>query len=67
MLGDSTVLQHSQLQEVQDTKVKFALFMNKLQSFARGDPEVFPFTMILRDPLGNSFISAPLGNSLSII
>lgn len=37
-------------------------FMQKLKDFVDG--KVFPFTIIIRDPLGNSFISAPLGTFL---
>ena len=33
--------------------------MNKLDACIGG--KLFPFTIVLRDPLGNSFISAPLG------
>jgi len=36
--------------------------MDRLAALGRG--ENFPFTLILRDPLGNSFISAPLGSFL---
>lgn len=28
------------------------------------DGKIFPFTIIIRDPLGNSFISSPLGTFL---
>lgn len=36
--------------------------MDSLRAFADG--KTFPFTIVLRDPLGNSFISAPLGSFL---
>lgn len=38
------------------------MFLNRLDRFSKG--QEFPFTICLRDPLGNSFISAPLGSSL---
>lgn len=37
-------------------------FMEKLKNYADG--KEFPFTVIIRDPLGNSFVSAPLGTFL---
>jgi hypothetical protein len=61
-VGDSTRLHHSEDPAVGSLKDRFELFTDKLLSFARG--EVFPFTLELRDPLGNSFISAPLGTFL---
>ena len=36
--------------------------MAQLQELGAG--KRFPFTLVLRDPLGNSFISAPLGSFL---
>lgn len=61
-IGDSTTLQHSEQQEVNELKKNFNIFLNKLESLSNG--LVFPFTLTLRDPLGNSFISAPLGSFL---
>lgn len=60
-VGDSTTNHHSNEQSVKETKARFAAFLTRLESFAKG--EHFPFTLILRDPLGNSFISAQLGSS----
>jgi hypothetical protein len=57
-VGDSTTLHHSNEESV--TKLRFAEFMGKLEDFARGGH--FPFTLQMRDPLGNSFISAQLGS-----
>ena len=37
-------------------------FLSALSACARG--ERLPFTLVLRDPLGNSFVSAPLGSFL---
>ena len=62
-VGDATVLNHSNEASVKETKIRFVEFMDQLQIYARG--EKFPFTLILRDPLGNSFVSAPLGSSLA--
>ncbi len=44
------------------TKNRFTQFLDELGQYAAG--KVFPFTLIIRDPLGNSFISAPLGTFL---
>lgn len=48
---------------MKETKSRFDSFMDKLQEYASG--QHFPFTLILRDPLGNSFVSAPLGSTLA--
>jgi ZPR1 zinc-finger domain len=61
-VGDSSELHHSESTEVVTRKKKFEVFLDKLESVAKG--EMMPFTLILRDPLGNSFISAPLGSFL---
>ena len=61
-VGDSSELHHSNNNEVSSKKTTFQNFLNKLRSFSKG--EVLPFTLILRDPLGNSFVSAPLGSFL---
>jgi len=60
--GDSYSLHHSNLAEVSETKQKFITFLDNLDRYSKGLD--FPFTIILRDPLGNSFISAPLGSFL---
>ena len=61
-IGDSSELHHSADSTILTRKQKFAIFLSKLESFSKG--EIIPFTLILRDPLGNSFISAPLGSFL---
>ncbi len=61
-VGDSIDLHHSTNPEVAQKKVKFNEFMDRLQDMASG--REFNFTVTLRDPLGNSFISAPLGTFL---
>ena len=60
--GDSTHLHHSASGAPSDTRAKFEEFLGTLESFTRGLK--MPFTLILRDPLGNSFVSAPLGSFL---
>lgn len=57
--GDSKILQHSNDPSISESKAKFEEFLTRLSDYAFG--RKFPFTLILRDPLGNSFISAPLG------
>lgn len=61
-IGDSTTKHHSADGSVSAGKQKFDTFMQRLAEFGSG--KHFPFTLILRDPLGNSFISAPLGSFL---
>ena len=61
-IGDSTTLNHSENTEVIQTKSRFKTFLDKLEAFGKGSN--LPFTLILRDPLGNSFVSAPLGSFL---
>lgn len=58
-VGDSATQHHSVELSVNP---RFLLFLDNLQSFAKG--EHLPFTLEIRDPLGNSFISAPLGSFL---
>ena len=58
-VGDSATQHHS---EELGTNPRFLSFLDNLQAFAKG--EHLPFTLIIRDPLGNSFISAPLGSFL---
>jgi zinc finger protein len=58
-VGDSSTNNHSEDREARN---RFGDFIDRLKSYAKG--EMFPFTVRLRDPLGNSFISAPLGSSL---
>lgn len=60
--GDSTVLHHSNDPAMATTKGNFTTFLDKVLDCANG--KTFPFTLTLRDPLGNSFISAPLGSFL---
>ena len=61
-LGDSSTLHHSEDDSVAETRKKFDNFTKKLQAVANG--EVFPFTLAIRDPLGNSFISTRIGSSI---
>lgn len=61
-VGDSTELHHSSQPTINETKQRFNTFMSKLEDYSKG--KVFPFTLSLRDPLGNCFISAPLGSFL---
>lgn len=44
------------------SKSKFVAFLSQLEDLSAG--RRFPFTVVLRDPLANSFISAPLGSFL---
>jgi zinc finger protein len=57
-VGDSSVNNHSLDHSARD---RFGDFIDRLKQFAKG--EVFPFSVQLRDPLGNSFISSQLGSS----
>ena len=59
-VGDSTSLHHSN--DESTGKKQFKDFLVRLKSVAMG--ENLPFTLIVRDALGNSFISAPLGSFL---
>lgn len=61
-IGDAATLHHSNMTEVSGMKAKFHEFTAKLQELIAG--KRFPFQLVLRDPLGNSFISAPLGSFL---
>jgi zinc finger protein len=61
-LGDSSTNHHSLDPAVNSTKPRFDAFLDKLRSAAEG--RLMPMTIIIRDPLGNSFISAPLGTFL---
>ena len=61
-MGDSYSLHHSLDPEVQQRKSIFKDFLEKLENCMEG--KNLPFTIIIRDPLGNSFISAPLGTFL---
>jgi C4-type Zn-finger protein len=58
-VGDSSINNHS---EDRSARERFGDFIDTLKDCAKG--RRFPFTVRLRDPLGNSFISAPLGSSL---
>ena len=61
-IGDSTTKNHSEDSEIVLTKSRFKTFLDKLEAYGNGS--ALPFTLILRDPLGNSFVSAPLGSFL---
>jgi len=63
-MGDSKRLHHSNDANVQGSASAFESFLTRLSSLAKG--ENFPFTIVIRDPLGNSFVSAPLGSFLAI-
>lgn len=58
-VGDASTQHHSNSLSVNP---RFMRFLDSLQAFGRG--EQLPFTLEIRDPLGNSFISAPLGSFL---
>jgi len=60
--GDSATKHHSQSDVGNETRKKFDEFLGRLFEYFSG--KVFPFQLIIRDPLGNSFISAPLGTFL---
>jgi len=59
-IGDSVMKHHSD--EESTSKREFVEYLQKLKDMCDG--KAFPFTLVLRDPLGNSFISAPLGSFL---
>eukprot|EP01033_Poteriospumella_lacustris_P013141 gene13141-9409_t len=61
-VGDSTYLHHSEDPEIRERGRRMDDFIEKLKACVDG--KMFPFTMIIRDPLGNSFISSPLGTFL---
>ena len=58
-VGDSSTNNHS---EDHSTRERFGDFIDTLKDCAQG--RRFPFTICLRDPLGNSFVSAQLGSCL---
>lgn len=58
-VGDSSTNNHSEREEVRTTKSKFRTFLANLASLGRGD--MFPFDIVMRDPLGNSFFSPRIG------
>ncbi len=59
-VGDASSLHHSK-EEASDKK-EFKTYLQKMLAYAEG--REYPVTLIVRDPLGNSFISAPLGSFL---
>jgi zinc finger protein len=59
-VGDSTWRNHSNEESTQ--KKDFKDFLQKMKDLSNGDN--FPFTLKIRDALGNSFISGPLGSHL---
>lgn len=61
-VGDSAYLHHSEDPEIRERGRRMDDFIEKLKACVDG--KMFPFTMIIRDPLGNSFISSPLGTFL---
>jgi len=62
LIGDSSRLHHSSNPETSETNRIFLLFLDKLEQLADGN--IFPFNLIIRDPLGNSFVSPQIGSSL---
>ena len=58
-VGDSSTNNHS---DDHTARKRFGDFIDTLKDCAKG--KRFPFTLLMRDPLGNSFISAPLGSFL---
>lgn len=63
-MGDSKILHHSNNENVNSSASNFTEFLDKLLSFSKG--ESLPFEIVLHDPLGNSFISAPLGSFIPV-
>ena len=61
-VGDAHTKHHSAEEDTE--KKAFRIYLQVLQSYAKGEGDCYPFDLILRDPLGNSFISAPLGSFL---
>jgi len=59
-LGDSTRLHHSEALKTENATDRFIVVMDHLKEVYSG--QRFPFTLVLRDPLGNSFISAHIGS-----
>jgi hypothetical protein len=59
-VGDSTRLHHSDDESTK--KLEFKAFMERLKGLSEG--KLYPFTIKIRDALGNSFISGPLGSHL---
>jgi len=69
--GDSAVKQHrsnngSAFSEMSPNHVKYMEFLEKLKSV--GDGKVFPFTLVIDDPLSNSFVGpiASVANALAL-
>ncbi|CAM9368200.1 unnamed protein product, partial [Ectocarpus fasciculatus] len=63
--GDSSRLHHFTggiTGDDENTKTRYAEFLRRLNVICEGTE--FPFTVVIRDPLGNSFISSPLGSFL---
>lgn len=58
--GDSTVLHHSE--KLSKEQNSFAIFCNKLKQVIQG--QLLPFTLIIRDPLGNSFVGPRINNDV---
>jgi C4-type Zn-finger protein len=46
--------------QIAQRKENFLRFISRLEKMSKG--EEFPFSLTLRDPLGNSFITARLGS-----
>ena len=70
-IGDSAVKQHrsnngGEFSEIAPSHVKYAEFLSKLKSMAEG--KILPFTLIIDDPLSNSFIGpiVSVANALAL-
>ena len=62
MVGDSSTKHHSEDSGVIDTKNKMDDFFERLREISEG--RKFPFHIVIRDPLGNSFVSTRIGSSI---
>jgi zinc finger protein len=60
-LGDSATQHHAEHLAEDDNARKFADFVANFESLVQG--ELMPFTVIMRDPMGNSFVSPPYGQT----
>lgn len=62
-LGDSALKHHGHVADMdEDSRVQFENFLNSFQRVIDG--QSFPFHIEIRDPLGNSFVSARIGSTL---
>jgi len=61
-IGDSSIKNH--LEEEADRNVKFKSFLQKLECMTNG--QRFPFELIIKDPLSNSFVGPILKDALEL-